>query len=103
MITEIVLFRLPEGMTREEATAKLKASVPIWQAEPALASKAYLFDADTRQAGGVYLWENIEAAKKAHGPEFQKRIRATYGSDPEFRYFETPILIDNRKGLVEAE
>ena len=34
-------------------------------------------------------------AKLGHGPEFQKRIQATFGSQPEFQYFETPIIIDN--------
>ena len=34
MITEIVLFRLPEGMTREDAIAKYRLTVPAWQANP---------------------------------------------------------------------
>ncbi len=31
MITEIVLFRLPDGMSREDAIAKYRLSVPTWQ------------------------------------------------------------------------
>ena len=95
MITEIVTFRLPQGMTREEALAKFRLSIPIWQANPDLIRKAYLFDEASCQGGGVYLWKNVEAAKLAHGAEFQERIRSTYGGDPEIRYFETPILVDN--------
>jgi hypothetical protein len=95
MITEIVLFRLPEGMSREDATAKYRLSVPTWQANPNLIRKAYLFDEASRQGGGIYQWKNIEAAKQAHGPEFQARIQATFGGNPEFQYFETPIVIDN--------
>lgn len=95
MITEIVLFRLPEGMSREDALAKYRLSVPTWQANPDLIQKAYLFDAGSRRGGGVYLWKNIEAAKRGHGPAFQERIRSTYGAEPEFQYFETPIVIDN--------
>ncbi len=34
MITEIVLFRLPDGMKREEAIAKYRLSIPTWQANP---------------------------------------------------------------------
>jgi hypothetical protein len=34
MITEIVLFRLPDGMSREDAIAKYRLSIPIWQANP---------------------------------------------------------------------
>ena len=95
MITEIVVFRLPEGMSRDEALAKYRLSIPIWQANPDLIRKAFLFDEASRQGGGVYLWKTIEAAKLAHGEEFRERIRSTYGRDPEIRYFETPILVDN--------
>ena len=95
MITEIVLFHLPDGMSREDAIAKYRLSIPIWQANPDLIRKAFLFDESSRRGGGVYHWKTIEAAKQGHGPEFQKRIQATFGSRPEFQYFETPIVLDN--------
>ena len=57
MITEIVLFRLPEGMSREDAIAKYRLSVPAWQANPDLIRKAYLFDETSRRGGGVYHWK----------------------------------------------
>jgi hypothetical protein len=100
MITEIVLFRLPDGMSREDAIAKYRLSIPIWQANPDLIRKAFLFDESSRRGGGVYHWKNIEAAKRGHGPEFQKRIQATFGSQPEFQYFETPIVLDNNTRRV---
>jgi hypothetical protein len=103
MITEIVLFSLPKDMSREEAMAKYRASVPIWQANPDLIRKTFLYDEASRRGGGVYLWKNIEAAKQGHGPAFQERIRSTFGSDPEFQYFDTPIVIDNTaKQVIDA-
>ena len=36
MITEIVLFRLPDGMSRQDAIAKYRLSIPTWQANPDL-------------------------------------------------------------------
>jgi hypothetical protein len=95
MISEIVLFQLPEGMSREDAIAKYRARVPIWQANPDLIHKAFLYDEASRRGGGVYLWKNVEAAKKAHGPAFQDGIQSLFGSKPEFQYFEAPIVIDN--------
>ena len=95
MITEIVTFHLPGDMSREDAIAKFRLSAPIWQATSDLIRKAYLFDAASRRGGGVYLWKNIEAAKLAHGTDFREQIRSTFGADPEFEYFETPILVDN--------
>ena len=95
MITEIVLWHLPEGMGRDDIIAKYRASVPTWQGKADLIHKAFLFGEQSRRVGGVYLWKNIEAAKEAHGPAFQDRIQATFGATPEFQYFETSIVIDN--------
>jgi hypothetical protein len=44
----------------------------------------------------------MEAAKFGHGPEFPK-TNATFGSQPEFQYFETPIIIDNTTNQVIDE
>ena len=103
MITEIVLFRLPDGMSREDAITKYRLSIPAWQANPDLIRKAFLLDEHSRLGGGVYHWKNMEAAKLGHGPEFQKRIEATFGSKPEFQYFETPIILDNTTKQVIDE
>ena len=95
MISEIVLFRLPDGMSRADAMTKYRARVPMWQANPDLIHKAFLFDETPRRGGGVYLWKNMDAAKKAHGPAFVEAIQLIFGSRPEFQYFEAPIVIDN--------
>jgi hypothetical protein len=103
MITEVVLWRLPDGMSKEEVTAKFRASVPAWQARADLMHKAFLFDEASRMVGGVYLWKTIEAAKEAHGPVFQERIRTNFGATPQFQYFQSPIVIDNQaKQVFEA-
>jgi len=95
MISEIALFRLPDGMSRADAMTKYRARVPIWQANPDLIHKAFLFDETYRRGGGVYLWKNMDAAKKAHGPDFEETMQSIFGSKPEFQYFEAPIVIDN--------
>ena len=95
MITEIVLWKMPDGMSREEILNKFRATVPAWQANPSLIHKAFLFDESSRRGGGVYLWKNIEAAKQAHGPAFQDRIKAVFGANAQFQYFEAPVVIDN--------
>ena len=101
--SEIVLFSLPEGLRREEAMAKYRARISIWQGNPDLIHKAFVYDETSRQGGGVYLWKNIEAAKKAHGPAFQETIQSAFGSRPETRYFEAPIVIDNAAKQVLEE
>lgn len=103
MITEIVFFRLPENMSREELVAKYRASVPNWRANPDLVHKSFLHDERARRGGGAYLWKNLDAAQRAHGEAFRQRIRTVFGSDPEFQYFESPIVIDNVAATVVDE
>lgn len=93
MITEIVLFDLPKGTTREQAIATFRESAPKWQEPAELVRKYYLFDGF--QAGGVYLWKSKDAARKWHGDAFRQRIRAVFGSEPTFTYYETPVIVDN--------
>ena len=83
MITEIVLFRLPEGMTREDAIAKYRLTVPAWQANPDLIRKAFLYDETSRRGGAVYHWTNTEAAKLAcMARNFKNRSRRLMDANP---------------------
>jgi hypothetical protein len=58
-------------------------------------SKNYLFDGEARQGGGVYLWKDIEAAKRWHDDAWRSKVVELYGSEPVIRYFETPFVVDN--------
>jgi Putative mono-oxygenase ydhR len=100
MITEIVTFALPEGMTREDAVANFEKSAPSWRANPDLIRKNYLLDASNRIAGGVYLWKERAHAEKWHGAEFRKRVKEIYGSEPKSQFFETPVVVDNAAGAI---
>jgi hypothetical protein len=51
--------------------------------------------ADDGWAGGVYLWENMDAAKVFYSGPWVDGIRARYGMDPIIRYFETSAITDN--------
>ena len=45
MITEIVTFKLPDGMTHEDVVANFEKTAPNWKANPDLIRKNYLVDA----------------------------------------------------------
>lgn len=103
MITEIITFGIPEGMTREEVLANYRRSAPTWRANPDLIRKNYIFDPQTRRAGGVYLWRSMDGARRARDAAWLERVRRTYGSEPVVQYFETPIVADNALGqTIEA-
>ena len=52
MITEIVMFKLPDGTMREEVISNYEKTAPTWRENPDLVRKNYLFDADKGIAGG---------------------------------------------------
>jgi hypothetical protein len=95
MITEFVTFKLPEGMTREQLVNNYKETAPKWRQNADLIRKNYLFDLSGGLGGGVYLWKTMSAAKRWHDDSWRKKVVELYGSEPEIRYFETPIIVDN--------
>jgi hypothetical protein len=103
MITELVLFAVPHGITRDEVVAGMRATAPTWRANTELVRKNYLYDPVAGQAGGAYLWPSIEAAQRGHDAEWRARIRRMYGSEPVIRYFDTPLIVDNAQDqLIES-
>ena len=95
MITELVLFDLPKGITRDEVVAGMRQVAPSWRQNAELVRKNFLYDPEKGQAGGAYLWPSIAAAQRGHDDAWRGKIRQMYGSDPVIRYFETPIVVDN--------
>jgi hypothetical protein len=94
MITAIVRFSLPKGMSLEDAKAVYERSVPNYQGAQGLVRKYYLFGQD-QVGGGVYLWQSRDAAEKMYSPAWKKMITERYGTAPEITYYETPVIVDN--------
>jgi hypothetical protein len=78
MITEIVTFKLPAGMTHDDVVANFQKTAPNWRANPDLIRKNYLVDARKRVAGGVYLWRERAHAEKWHGEAFRNKVKEIY-------------------------
>lgn len=97
MILALVTFRMPATLTREEAAAMFRDTAPKYVALPGLLRKHYVFRAlpGHAEAGGCYLWESRAAAVAGHGAEWRARVTAKYGSEPDVRFFEVPVSVDN--------
>ncbi len=96
MITEIVTFHIPDDMSRERVVELYEASAQIWREHPKLHRKNYLYDPERGIGGGVYTWDSVADAQEAHGETFQTRVLETFGNAPQFQYFETPVVVQNR-------
>ena len=100
MIAELVKFRIPDGMTRDEVLELARSTYAGWKAHPDLLRKHYLIDEEQGVGGGFYLWKSRVAAEVAHGEAFRARVRDRFGSEPEFTYFDLQALLDNESGLI---
>jgi len=100
MITEVITFKLPKGMTRDQLVANFRQTAPKWHENPDLIRKNYLYDAANGLGGGVYLWPSMEAAQRWHNEAFCQKVVEVYGSEPAIHYYETPIVVDNEAGKI---
>ena len=103
MITVIVSFKLPDGITRDEVIAKFEQSTYKWRDNPDLIRKYYLFNIDRGIAGGVYFWKEKMHADIWLGAEFRKMVKDNYGDEPLLQFFESPIVVDNLADNVIKE
>ncbi|MBM3569680.1 MAG: monooxygenase [Alphaproteobacteria bacterium] len=102
MITAIVNFKLPAEVTPEKAKALFEGSAPKYTGLKGLVRKYYLFDAASRTGGGVYLWESRAAAEAVYTKEWRDYIAQRYGQQPEIRFFDTPVIVDNAAPALKS-
>ena len=99
MIVELVLFKSPPGMSRDEILADAKTTVPRWRANRELVRKHYLLG-DDGYGGGVYLWPSRAAAQRGHDAAWQAGVERRTGSKPMIKYFDLLMIVDNEQGTV---
>jgi hypothetical protein len=85
-------LHLAAARTRDFQARCLPARAPR---NPDLIHKSFLYDSQNGRGGGVYLWKNIEAAKRGHDSKWCARMAEVFGGEPKFDYFESPVVIDN--------
>jgi hypothetical protein len=103
MITAVVQFPLPDGVTRDDAKSLFESSAPRYREVAGLVRKYYLFDADEAVAGGCYLFDSRAAAEAAFDDDWRKLIEGRYGAPPQVRYFDTPVIVDNATGDIVVD
>jgi hypothetical protein len=102
-VTVVVGIAIPEHISVDEINAAFQKSIPTYQSVQGLVRKYYLKSEDGNTAGGVYLFESREAAEKLFNEEWRASVKKRYGAEPEVRYFETPIVVDNLSGTVTGD
>lgn len=100
MITAVVQFKLPESTSLADAQEKFQSTAPRYLGLAGLARKYYLFDEESKTGGGCYLFESRADAEATFNDEWRARIKEKYGADPEIRFFQSPVIVDNIQGEI---
>ena len=83
MITAVVTFKLPPGLTREQWQEHNKQVSTRFQNVPGPLRKQFLYN-ENGIGGGVYLWETREAAEACYykSPWGKTYVRLPAGMNP---------------------
>jgi len=91
-VATLVVVKTPAGVTRAMIEAGFVKSAPGYRRIPGLLRK--YFTVNDQGFGGMYLWSDRKAAEAWFTPEWRAKAKATYGTEPELTYFDTPLQID---------
>ena len=89
----ITRFPLPVGITMEALQRGFEEVSPAFAQVPGLIHKAFLVSPDLRHAGGSYLWESEEHARKFSEHTLRGMIRHRFGVECEVEYFHAPLVV----------
>lgn len=91
-VTTIVMVKTPPGISREQIEAGFKQAVPLYQGIPGLVRKYFIVNGDC--FGGMYLWKDRASAEAWYTDAWRAKAKATYGTEPQLIYFDSPLQID---------
>ena len=95
MITVITRFAVPTTISANQMRAGFTQIAPAFRAVPGLIRKQFLLTADGRTAGGVYLWEEEEAARNFMQQRVAPMIREKFQVEPTIEFYDSPVLVEN--------
>jgi len=99
MITAIVLYELPQSITRQQCLAHFHRIAPGFLEAPGFIRKQFIYAVDGKVAGGAYMWKTLESAKAFYSGPWLDGIRERYGNEPTITYFETFAVADQKDGV----
>lgn len=101
-VVAVVRIPTPRLAPRRLVRRKMRATIDQYAAIAGLAFKAYAFEQESGDYGGVYSWTDREAAEAWFDQVWFERVRRERGSEPSVRFFDAPRSIDNTPGGTKA-
>src|SRR5215831_11339932 len=95
MIIAITRFAVPATINASQMRAAFTQAAPGFRNVPGLIRKQFLLSADGKTAGGVYLWEEEDAARSFMHQRVAPMIREKYHAEPTMEFYHSPVLVEN--------
>lgn len=95
MIVALVQFQMPDRTTVADAAVIFRSTAPRYLGMGELVRKYYIFNTETRRAGGCYLMRDRDAAERVFDEDWRRVVKEKYGVAPEVTFFEVPVIVDN--------
>ena len=95
MITVITRFAVPTTLNAGQMRAAFTQAAPTFRNVPGLIRKQFLLSPDGRTAGGIYVWEDEEAARTFMQQRIAPMIRDKFRVEPTIEFFDSPVIVEN--------
>ena len=100
MITAIVIYKLPSTIDRADCQRHFEKITKNFRDVPGLIRKQFIWN-ESGDAGGVYLWENLAAARAFYSGPWLNGIIERYNAYPKITYFDTMAMTDNTTNEIK--
>lgn len=96
----VVIVRVPKPWYAPRAVVigKMRDTLPEYAKLPGLMFKAYSFERDSNDFGGLYFWRDRASAEAWFNPAWFARVRAERGAEAQVRMFDALASLDNTAG-----
>ena len=95
MIIAITRFAVPTTINESQMRAGFTQAAPAFRNVPGLIRKQFLLSTEGHTAGGVYLWEEEEAARSFMQQRVAPMIRKKFQVEPTIGFYDSPVLVEN--------
>lgn len=98
MTTVICTYKLPTAKSREEISSIFNyAAQSVFKNMDGLNSKQFCYDEKTGEGLSVYHWNSTQKAQEFfHSPSFANDFKSALGTEPEFKFLDCLVMVDNR-------
>jgi len=97
-VVAVVRVPKPWYAPKTVVAGKMRDTIADYVQLPGLLFKAYSFERESGDFGGLYYWRDRRGAEAWFSPAWFERVRKERGAEGSVRLFEAPVSIDNTPG-----